>query len=436
MRAGPNEVVLIGAETAKKARALHWQNLHALVVRHELELTPNRTDGSWSTPWGATIVFWGIKDENAVELLRGFKVRAAYFDEVATYDPLLENLCEKVLEPALGDTGGTLTLCGTPTVTRAGYWFEVCERIKPGWSVHHWTVLQNPMFPRDARAWLASVLAKNGWTEDNATFQREYMGRFVNDTDMQVYRYVADANDVHALPEGFWEQHKRGEWLITLGVDFGMRDSCAWVVLGSHRHKRDVWVLSAHKQAGLLTDEAARITASLCETWRPDAVVGDSGGLGKPYVEEWNRRHAGKASDGRDPLPGDYGMPAMLAANKLEKLAHIALVNGDLIAPLDPGTGARMSPRTHFVQPACKPLTSELQVLPWADATRAKEHPAFENHCADAYLYASTKHRAYLHEAPAPRLADRDPDEAMAWLERQEAEQGKQAQQLPDWARF
>jgi hypothetical protein len=428
MDAGFDEVVIIGAETQKKAKALHWLKLRAVVRRHNLQLTANKQDGTWETPWGSRVVFWGLKDEGAVDLMRGFNVKAAYFDEVATYAALLDHLVFSVMEPTLGTTGGTMTLCGTPSVTRAGPWFDICSGATPGWSVRKWDALVNKRFPSnprnpDAAAWFRSVCERNGWTEDNATFQREYRGEFVDDPGMQVYRYLASRNDVDAMPPGYDPK----TWSHTIGVDFGVNDDCAWVILASAPHSKVVYVLRAQKRIGLLTDEAAKVTAELCEEFKPERLVGDSGGLGKPYVEEWNRRHAGKTKEGTEPQPGQYGMPAMLAADKQEKRSAIDFVNAELGAT---------PPRLRFVQPSCKPLTLELQTLPWGDENRLKEHPGHANHCADAMLYAERKHMAYLNEAPGPSLADRDPDEAMAWQEAQEAGEGARKRSQADWERF
>jgi hypothetical protein len=149
------------------------------------------------------------------------------------------------------------------------------------------------------------------------------------------------------------------------------------------------------------------VTAQWCDEYRPDRLAGDAGGLGKPYVEEWNRRYAGKTLKEieaivalRDGLPAkpvkvgpnDYCMPRMLNAEKTEKLAGIKFVNNELCAP-----------RVFLCQPACAPLTEELLVHAWADETRQKEKAGSPNHCCDTLLYGEKTHMAYLNEAPTPR---------------------------------
>lgn len=409
--AGFNEIVLIGAETKDKAKSLHWANVSAIIARHKLPFTPNASRGAWTTPWGSAIQFWGMKDQKSMDLIRGFKLKAAEFDEVATYSQLLKALSQDVLEPALGDTGGTATFSGTPSLTRTGHWFDICNG-KPGWSIHRRTVLDNPKFKNPkyptTQAWLDSVLAKNQWERDNATFQREYMGMFVNDEGAQVYRYLGERNDIDAMPDDY-----SSKWLHVIGIDFGVKDDCAWTVWTAHPHRHEIYCLRSFKFEGLLTDQAAKMTAELCEQYRPVDLAADVGGLGKPYSEEWNRRYAGK-----------LGMPQMRPADKLGKRAHIDLLNTDL------RTG-----RIKIVKADCVALCSEYEALPWHES-RLREDPRYANHCADSALYGYMGVRAYANQAPEPRLADRDRDDGARWLEEQEAEQMRAELSREDWERY
>lgn len=433
--AGFDEVIVIGAETQKKARQLHWRKLERLVSRIGLPFSPNKQDGTWTTPWGAVIVFWGVKDEGAVDLLRGFKLRTAYFDEVATYTELLDYLTKDVVEPALQDTGGTLYLLGTPSYTRAGAWFKICNGDTPGWSVHHWDVRRNKRFPRDAEAMLRRVREKNGWTEDSATYMREYLGLFVNDPTSLVYHYNASRNDLRTepphlrLPNGEIDHRN---WCFVVGVDFGVTKPCAWVVWGWHVHARQIYALHAEKHAGLLVDDAARVTARVCNVYHPISLVGDVGGLGKPYEAEWNARYAGRTVDLQfAKSPDSYVLPPMKAADKAGKLGHIRLFNNELGAS---------PPRALIAQPAAKVYSDELATLPYKDPEAPddllKEHPGHANHACDAGLYGYIETRTYTNEAPGPALADLTSDEAAEWQERNEALTAMRRANLLDWERF
>lgn len=446
--AGFEEVVLIGAETAKKAKALHWHRVLRVLRKAGVPYEANRTDGIVRVPWGAMIVFWGIRDEGAVDMLRGFKLRSAYFDEVATYSTLLKYLTEDVVGPALEDTGGSMTLCGTPSVTRAGHWFEICDGDeKHKWSVHHWTLLENTRFPRDVQMVWAAAMKRYGHSDatPSPTFQREYMGLFVNDTSMLVYaRYLGARNDYKGDRPPDYDVKT---WLHTIAVDFGTKKGAsAWAVLASAPHSKVVWVLTCFKRYHLLTDEAAYVTAELCEQYKPERLVGDLGGLGAPYGAEWNRRYSGKTLEqlralqpsraGEEPpkevpiaKPGDYEMPAMVCADKADKRAGIEFVNNEFAA-------CTPYARLRLCQDACKPLSDEIQTLPYADEQRLKEKPGHENHCCDTLLYGEKAHLAFLNDAPETRVAPGDPDEAMAWEEAAEADAGARSRAQPDWERF
>lgn len=414
--AGFEEYVVIGAETQKKAKALHWHKLLRVAKKAGVPLDVNRQDGTMRTPWGAVIIFWGISDVGAVDLLRGFSVYSAFFDEVATYAALLKYLCDDVMHPALATTGGKLTLCGTPSLTRAGHWFNICEGSeKHNWSVHHWDMLQNKCFPQkdfaSPEAHAAHQLAKAAERlggEMSATFQREWKGRFVNDPGMQVYQYVASRNDVVCTAPAGYDKRK---WVHTIAVDFGTTSASAWSVLTSAPHDKRVYVLRSIKRVGLLTDQAASVTAAWCDEYRPNRLVGDSGGLGKPYVEEWNQRYVGRTREGEMAKPGQYGMPAMEAADKLDKRGGIEFVNAELGAP-----------RIFLCQPACAPLSEELISLPWDDDSKLVEKKGMQNHCADTLLYGEKAHMAYLNEMPTPPqdTLHMAPDEE-AFIERERA---------------
>lgn len=370
---GFNEAVILGAETKQKAKALHWANLQAIAIKHGLPLVPNGQEWAWLTPWGSRIQFWGVTDDGAVELLRGFKMKAARFDEVATYASKLPRLVSSVLEPALSDTGGTCTLYGTPSVTRSGPWADICLGETPGWSVTRWDVRDNKKYPRDPDTVLQQTLLRNKWTWDHPIFQREWLGMFVNDLEMQVYKYRKDRNSADGLPCPV------GDGFCTLGIDYGTTDDpCAWAVIWSPKGSREVYVVETQKHWRVLPDDAAEVTRELIQRWKPRRIVGDGGGLGAPYVEAYNRRY------------GHISEAYVQQADKLCKLGHIAILNGEMA-----------SGRVKLL-PAADDLAAEMEALPWKDEKKVKEADGYQNHCCDSALYAFTSHFTDIPRKPAP----------------------------------
>lgn len=371
-----DEGVVYLARTRQIAKDLLWSKLKRLDQAHSKRWNFREQELRVDTPNGGFMVVRGAEGGapgEELDKLRGLKLRRALVDEPATYAETLGALLREVVEPALGDLRGDCIVAGTPGIVCAGTWHEISTGVRAKWKRWHWTILNNPHFP-DAAKYLAEVREENGWDEDNATYRREYLGEWVIDDAAQVYRYLASRNDT-AMPV----RYDASRWVHVIGVDFGVNDDCAWTVMASHPHERRIYAISSFKRSGLLVDEAAAVTAQLCAAYRPLILVGDTGGLGKAYAEEWNRRHAGR---------GD--MPGMLAAEKTEKRANIELLNTEL-----------RTQRLMLVQPGCKDLADEVTVLPWYDSDRLKEHPAYANHCADSMLYAFRHCYAYLHERPA-----------------------------------
>lgn len=370
---GVNEWVVFAARTASIARDLIWVHLEQLNIRHGLGWEMHENLGTIKTPTGAQFRLLGVDKRKEVQKIRGYKLRLIILDEASTYQEHLEELIRDCAEPALTDLRGRLVLSGTPGVVCEGYWFEASTGLKPKFSVHAWTVRENPLFPRDVEEMLREVREENGWSEDDPTYRREYLGEWVEDTSALVYKFVRARNTCDELPEEF----DPSTWLCTLGIDFGMTDECAWVVLGTPKHSKQVFVLHAEKESELLPDEAAAKTAALVKRFKPVRLVGDGGGIGKPYVAEFNRRWA-----------HDAGISVSLA-EKIDKVGAISLLNGDLRA------GEARDARIKLLLPAAEELAREIQHLPWLDAAHTKENPSFPNHCADAFLYAWRAHTSF-----------------------------------------
>lgn len=383
-----DEDVVYGARTRKVAKGLIWGKLKRLIETQGYPWKVNESDLTISTDKGATLHVVGFDKEAEIEKLRGMKMRLFVADEPATYSHLLGALFRDIVDPALGDVRGSVLLCGTPGHVCTGPWYDASCGESRRWRVHHWTIRENPHFPQ-AEKYLWEVLEENGWDETTITYRREYLAEWVSDESVLVYRYAPSRNLVDAAPETH---------VHTIGVDFGMVDECAWTVWGSPRYSRDVYALYSSKRQGLLPEEAAEQTAALCSRWNPDVLVGDAGGLGKPYVVAFNRRY------------GDALNTFMQNAEKSEKRAHIELLNNDL-----------MSPRAYLVGGDADPLADEWAHLPWKNESRREEHDAYPNHCSDSALYGWRHHSAYLAEKapePEPKLT---PD-SEEWI-RREAEQ-------------
>ena len=388
--------------TRRVARRLIWKPLKDLNRRFRLGLTFNESELVATTAEGGEIHLFGAETEDDLEKLRGSPWVMVAIDEAGSFRSFLRYLVEEVIEPALMDHRGTLVLSGTPNASKSGYFCDVCTGENPDirrWeSVHHWTMLDN-RYVRDPKGWLETeVLEKRGWGWDHPAVRREYMGEWVRDVQLLVYRYDRPANDVDTLPAG--------EWRYVLGVDLGASHAAKTTALSlwafSSTDKR-VWCLRSWKLS-LEDDDAAPsdLAESILALNRNHplaAVVVDPGGLGRAFVAEFRKRY----------LPVKY-------AEKAEKRAYIELMNDDFRRGL-----------IRIVRHANQDYVDELLNLQWdpdGDPEKPEEDTGRSpNHLCDAGLYAWRECRHYRakEEAPAPPRPTPE-QEARAEVERMRQE--------------
>ena len=380
---GPNnELVGYAAVTRKKAEELVWRPLRDLISRFALDSEHNwkinESTNTIEVPGRATFQLMGFDKYAEIEKLRGSKFRLFICDEPDTYDHLLEPLISKVIEPTLGDVRGTFLINGTPGHVNAGTWHAISTGNDEFYRRWHWTVHDNPFFP-DPEGWLASVRKRNGFTDNDAIYLREYLARWTEDEESLVYAFNRSRNTLSGLPRDY----DPASWVHTLGIDYGFRNT-AWSVLASPPHRHEAYCVHAEREERNIDDDIADHTHELIERFSPVSVVGDS--ADQKAIEAYNRRWGSKT--------GRY----IRNANKREKLAHIGLLNTEL------RTG-----RLTICEPDAEVLIQEMSTLPWKNgklAAKREENKEFPNHACDATLYAFMEHRSYLHR-DAPRVDDR-----------------------------
>lgn len=209
---------------------------------------------------------------------------------------------------------------------------------------------------------------------DAATRAQLEHGVWVRDAEGLVYHYDPTRNGVDKAPD----VHHKG-----LALDFGVVDPTSFSILGWRDDSPILYVLRSWKVPKLAPSEAAERIAGLDREHAFEWVVGDLGGMGKAFAEEFQRRYHRH----------------MEPAAKSEKLASIALLNGDL-----------EKSRIRVVVPECEALVKEWQELPWNDG-RNKELGGFDNHCADGVLYGWRKSSAFI---GAPKPPPPTPDQVIA----------------------
>lgn len=334
----PHSTWVICGLTRPSIKRIYWRILKKLNEDLELNLQFNETELTANFSNKSQLIFSGADNASEIEKLRGNAFDGVIVDECKSFNLVLfAELIEDVLEPALSDRRGTLILIGTPGKILAGVFYQasctpavrvgekkVLSNAKYGseqwandkfvWSLHTWTAEDNEAKPE---IWADHLERKErkGWTDDNATWCREYLGLWVSDNNTRVYHYIPGPHDFshefngwNGLPEGH-------NWYIVEGIDIGFDDAFALVLWAYSDTSPVLYNIYSFAQPGMNVADIARFVQEVEKEYgEPDARVADRGGLGKLILAT---------------LAEEYNL-FFEAADKKEKQDHIELFNTDL----------------------------------------------------------------------------------------------------------
>ncbi|MDP2661497.1 MAG: hypothetical protein Q8R28_12290 [Dehalococcoidia bacterium] len=382
------------------ARGIMWESgLKKLSDESGLGLELKETDGQLMVchPNGHKIWLAGCANVAEIEKFRGFAFKRVLIDECQTIDTYLETLVEDVIDPTLIDCDGELALTGTPGVIPAGFFYDVTgDAAESGtsqvqeWSVHHWTIRDNP-YIENVEEQLQRRMDRRGWSDDHPTFMREWRGLWVKDEGALVYPYDGLRN---AVDRQLFEQIPKDELRYALAIDLGASDepTTAFALGATRRGYPDVYLLEAWKKGSLIPSAIAAHVDRYRSQYSLQSIVADEGALGKGYANEMRER---------------YGIPVK-AAQKTSKRAFQEMFAGDLKSGM-----IKAFPHE------CSAWLDEIQILPWNE-DRSAEDDRFANHAADAALYLYRELRPIYQpeeERKQPARGSRE------WLLREQKEQ-------------
>lgn len=373
----PNIDTLYLGLTRTSSKSIMWpkfQELKALVPG----LETRESDLLVLAPNGSRVRVMGADMENLADRLRGNKFKRIIIDEAQSFGPHLQYLIDDVLDATLLDLQGDLWLIGTPCPVPSGLFFDAMQSPYSTYSKHAWSLLQNPHLPH-AATWLENLKKRKNWTDDHPTFRREYKGEWCFDPDSLVYRWSPQRNKARALPDGH-------TWHYVCGLDYGWHDATAFSIVCYSEHCPNAYIVRCWGQSGLIPSRIAEILIELDRQYNFETIVCDTGGLGKSITEDFRQR---------------YGLPVR-AAEKTDKMAFIATLNGDFI-------DSRI-----FTLPGCEELEHQYQTLQYDD--RRREDPNLPNDKCDASLYALRYARHYYAMEREERYAVGSPE----WIAKEE----------------
>ena len=322
-------IIFIGL-SIKSARNIFFNKFKRLARRHGWPIQFNEQMASATYPdTGTMCLIFGSDHREDVEKVLGMgRIVLLIIDEAGAWkQELLQETVEDIVGPALEDIEGSrIILGGTPGRVLAGYWHDVTTGKIPGYSMHSWTLDDNPFMPRGIRE---RVKAKFGWTDESPAYVMNYLGRWCLDPSTLVFSGFSEKNLAvrEDKPVPYGHRLRRA-----ISIDFGVVHRTAFGVLETRTDVPGVHVPYSAETTN--PDEAAPSLVadrvkSLMDTWKTKEVVGDLGGMGKAYAQEMKQRH--KVN--------------IIPADKRDKLALIEMVNDGLrtgMLTLDPNNNREL----------------------------------------------------------------------------------------------
>jgi hypothetical protein len=382
----PTAIVYAVLPTRERARDTLWDRWKALVAPLGCDDdSHNETRLETRIPGGGIVRFVGAPDIKRADRIRGQVLDALLIDEASNFpEHVLKYLVEDCAIAALGVKKGVLRIYATPGPQPEGYLYRLYTDKQFGFSRHFLTLFDNPAWD-DPAGYLAKIKRTFGYKDDDPTFLREWMGQWVADLEMRVYR-LTDANLEDEVCTDF-------DYTV-LAVDLGATDESAIAVLGWKAGSKVLRQLHDEADDELdLTSVAERVKA-LQEKYRPIASMVD--GAAKQSVLELQNRH-GIALEATPKAPG-YKVRAVNQWNADAKRGFIKV-------PKDMEVGKQM------------------RALQWKKQARGViENPGQPNDRCDAHLYAYLKAVHFLElDAPPPLVEGSE-----AWW-REEARKAREA---------
>ncbi len=356
--------------TRDSARDIMWPVLQELNQTYGLGCTFVESKLTMVHPNGAKLVLMGADMKNFIKRLKGRKYPGVAIDEAQDFGTHLQSLIDDVLTPSIADyEDGWLAVTGTPGPVPRGYFFDITQGRKFGYSFHAWTLLDNPYMPNPG-AFIEDLKVKREWTEEHPTLKREWRNIWVLDVESLWIKYKEAVNHFTELPS------KIKNWVHILGVDLGFKDADALAVLAWSPDCDETYLVEEVVTAKQGITELATQIKALDAKYHFGKMVVDAGGLGKKVAEEIRRQHH---------VP-------LIDADKAKKQQNVSFLNDALRrGKFKAKSASRFAQDSYLVQVDWDKSTPDKIVV--------KKQP--HSDIIDAVLYAFKESPAYAYEAPA-----------------------------------
>lgn len=305
----PDTVALYITLSRNNAKKIIWKEIKKINREYNLGGVENLSELSFTFPHNNSVIYLsGAKDTNEIEKFRGLAIKLVYIDEGQSFRAYIKELIDDVLAPALMDYAGTLCLIGTPGPVPAGFFYEAYAK-SASWSKHHWTFFDNPFIIKKSKSthqqMLDRELKRRGVKATDPSIEREWFGKWTNDSDSLLLHYSETLNDYDAVPNVGAPYH------YIMGVDLGYNDADAIAVLAWSEGTPVTYVVDEIVTEKQGITELVQQIEDVMRRYPISKIVMDEGGLGKKIAEEIRRQK---------------GIPVQGADKKL-KMQNIAFLN-------------------------------------------------------------------------------------------------------------
>lgn len=396
----PHATIPIVLLTRAQAENIFWKDLKSMCRLYGIEVNPHESKLQLRFANGSMIFLIGAENRGEVEKLRGGKYDLCIIDEAKSFAAhILFDLIENVVQPALDDKEGTLLLTGTPGHILSGPFYEATypgyvkkvgdadivqnvvfqgKQTDAPWSLHTWTRRDNTKTKGDLWARALAHKKRMGWSDDNPTWRREYLGEWAPAADAMVYRLT---EVYHKHPErisfemggldNHWGLDPDGEWHYIMGLDHGFEDDFALIVAAYSDKTKELIPVYEFKQNHLTISQVAEEIQYALDLFdgRIEAMVSDVG-ASKQLVESLNQEY------------GFYLEPA----EKRDKEAYIELLNSDIWdGRVKMDFQSQLAFEMFHLQ--WEGIESEEDRENLIRRGKLREDPSCPNHLCDAFLY-------------------------------------------------
>lgn len=357
------------------AKVIIWPALRDIDRKLGLGLRFDNVTSNIKLPNDSVIQVYGVGSRREMDKSRGGKPPAVCLDEAQNMGQDMLYLINEILLPSTADYQAPIMVTGTPSNNRHSPFYKIAngmqlsEKSSLGWSVHHWTMADNPFIP-DPAGELELALAANGWTRNTPAFRREFLGEWVFDTHRGCFDY-RDAMVVDRFPEEL-----ATDWRYIIGVDLGTEDPCAFTVLAYSRSIGRTYVLESYREPELTVLAAGTEIERLMHRFpNYSHIVVDSGGQGAAFVKQWKSTH-----------PHIPARPVKKGFDSVDM--GVSIINADIRAG-----------KLFFVEQGCIDVLAEMAELQWDEKSlqvgKRIIKRGWDDHATDSLRYAYTKVRTH-----------------------------------------